>query len=85
MLRNKNFKRRHYVSFLLYLIWILIIERKTIVFDFDETLAKVHFNKRELPHYDDQVDILTKDKTISVTLLNYNLIANRYSLVCDLG
>ena len=61
------------------------LKRKTIVFDFDETLAKVHFNKRELPHYDDQVDILTKDKTISVTLLNYNLIANRYSLVCDLG
>ena len=36
------------------------------MFDFDETLAKVHFNKRELPHYDDQVDILTKDKTISI-------------------
>ncbi len=44
----------------------IIIEKQTIVFDFDETLAKVHFNKKELPVYDDQVDILTKDNTITV-------------------
>ena len=49
------------------------------MFDFDETLAKVHFNKRELAHYDDQVDILTKDKTISVRL--YISLLYRYSLV----
>lgn len=29
------------------------IEKKTIVFDFDETIAKVHFNKKELATYDD--------------------------------
>ena len=40
------------------------------MFDFDETLAKVHFNKRELPRYDDQVDILTKDKTLSVRVIH---------------
>lgn len=38
------------------------------MFDFDETIAKVHLNKKELEHYDDQVDILTKDKMISVRL-----------------
>jgi hypothetical protein len=32
---------------------LMYIEKKTIVFDFDETLAKVHFNKKELAHYDD--------------------------------
>ncbi|TNV84748.1 hypothetical protein FGO68_gene6285 [Halteria grandinella] len=40
--------------------------KKTIIFDFDETLAKVHFKKKELDYYDDQVDILTKDKQISI-------------------
>lgn len=42
------------------------IKKQTIIFDFDETLAKVHFNKKELPVYDDQVDILTKDSTITI-------------------
>lgn len=42
------------------------IEEKTIVFDFDETLAKVHFDKKILPYYDDSVDILTSKKNHSV-------------------
>ena len=46
--------------------FIFNIDRQTLIFDFDETLAKVHFNKKELPFYDDQVDILTKEKTITV-------------------
>jgi hypothetical protein len=29
------------------------MKKQTIIFDFDETLAKVHFNKKELPVYDD--------------------------------
>ena len=42
-------------------IIILNIEKKTIIFDFDETLAKVHLKQRVLDDYDDQVDILTKE------------------------
>ncbi len=42
------------------------IEKKTLVFDFDETLAKVSFEKNELPEYAEQVDILTKKSTINV-------------------
>jgi hypothetical protein len=32
---------------------VIYLEKKTLVFDFDETLAKVHFEKKVLDHYDD--------------------------------
>ena len=54
------------------------------MFDFDETLAKVHFNKRELPKYDDQVDILTKDKTLSVRYACFTLCRFLSACVLDL-
>ena len=57
---HKNSKR-NYFQFILF-----NIDRQTLIFDFDETIAKVLFNKKELPFYDEQVDILTKDKTITV-------------------
>ena len=47
------------------------LERKTLVFDFDETLAKVSFDKNQLPYYDEQVDILTRNKTICVSYTSW--------------
>jgi hypothetical protein len=44
----------------------LFIEAKTLVFDFDETLAKVDVGTKKLPEYDDQVEIFTRDKIIQV-------------------
>jgi hypothetical protein len=40
------------------------VERKTIIFDFDETLAKVTFHKDALPGFDEQIDMLTKFKNL---------------------
>lgn len=36
-----------------------------MIFDFDETLARVSFKKEGLAIYDEQFDILTPEKTIS--------------------
>lgn len=38
----------------------MTLETKTLVFDFDETLAKVSFDRNKLPYFDEQVDILTR-------------------------
>jgi len=42
---------------------MIFIEKKTIVFDFDETLAKVSLEKNKIPEYAEAIDIL-KQKSI---------------------
>ena len=56
------------------------LETKTIVFDFDETLAKVSFDKSLLPHYDEQVDILTRNKTMSVSYSCFKHVSDIHNL-----
>ena len=38
------------------------LEFKTIIFDFDETLAKVTFDQNKLPNFDERIDLLSKNK-----------------------
>ncbi len=60
-LKEKNSPKYRKVSKTIGLIKVLIIvEEKTIIFDFDETLAKVVFVKDALPNYDEQIDMLTR-------------------------
>lgn len=40
----------------------LILEKRTLVFDFDETLAKVSMDKNKIPDHAETVDLLTKKK-----------------------
>jgi predicted HAD superfamily phosphohydrolase YqeG len=51
----------------LFVIYFLNKEVKTVVFDFDETLAKVAFDKSIVPNFEEQIDILTKNKTYNVS------------------
>lgn len=66
MKKKKSFIKFLTVRFNLIKLSVFIIEKMTLVFDFDETLAKVHLDKKVLNHYDDQVDILTSKKTLNV-------------------
>ena len=53
-----------------------VAELKTLVLDFDETLAKVAFKREKLPNYDEQVDLLLKNKTVNVSALVGNTLAD---------
>ena len=44
-------------------VFLNLLGAKTLVFDFDETLAKVVFDATKLESYDERLDLLTKKKT----------------------
>eukprot|EP00347_Sterkiella_histriomuscorum_P012678 403367647 len=44
-------------------------KKKTLVFDFDETLAKVSMNKNNIPEHAETVDILTKNSVQSIYIV----------------
>lgn len=64
ILLKNNFKKSQQVYKHYYLFFAL--EEKTLIFDFDETLAKVSFDKFTVKNYEEQIDILTKRATHNV-------------------
>lgn len=52
--------------------FIYFLEEKTIIFDFDETLAKVSFDQNTLQNYDEKLDMLSKKgNNIVINILKY--------------